>query len=239
MCGRFVRTSSLEEVVEAFQASGSQHLNPSFNIPPTTPVYVIRHDETHRLVEPMLWGLVPFWAKDRSRASNAINARSETITEKPSFRHLVSSHRAVMPLDGYFEWNTVSPKPSGPKQPFLVSPRLGGELDHSGMFAAAALWSSWGDPNSDGEVLHTVAMVTTESHGELAAIHHRMPLLLNREETDEWLDPITALPPWVTSPRRDPEVAVRAVSTRVNSVRNNDATLIEPVVLEEGQERLF
>lgn len=239
MCGRFLRVSSLGEVVEAFDASGDVTLKASFNVPPTTAVYVIRHDETHRIVEPMSWGLVPFWAKDQKRASNAINARAETLTEKPTFRHLVSRHRSVMPLDGYYEWDTVSVDKGGPKQPYLVRPSSRGNLGHRGMFAAASLWSTWRDPEDEGVALLTVAMVTTEATGPLSAIHHRMPLLLDAAEMAEWLDPEAELPSWVASARQSPEVEMIPVSTRVNSVRNNDAALLDPISLEGSQDSLF
>ena len=239
MCGRFLRISSLTEVVSAFEASGDGELQLSFNVPPTTSVYAIRHDETRRVVEPMSWGLVPFWAKDTKRASNAINARVETLTEKPSFRHLVKSHRAVMPLDGYFEWDTVTATGTQPKQPYLVRPSIGGEQSFDGMFAAAALWSTWRDPEQDGVSVQTVAMVTTQAVGRLAEIHHRMPLLLDRDELEEWLDEESPLPGWSGSHRREPAVAVDPVSKRVNSVRNDDATLLEPIDLGSPQDQLF
>lgn len=239
MCGRFLRISSLTEVVSAFEASGDGELQLSFNVPPTTAVYAIRHDETRRVVEPMSWGLVPFWAKDSKRASNAINARVETLTEKPSFRHLVKSHRAVMPLDGYFEWDTVTATGAQPKQPYLVRPSIGGEQSFDGMFAAAALWSTWRDPEQDGVAVQTVAMVTTQAVGRLAEIHHRMPLLLDRDELEEWLDKELPLPGWSGSQRREPAVAVDPVSKRVNSVRNDDATMLEPIDLGSPQDQLF
>ena len=239
MCGRFLRISSLTVVVSAFEASGDGELPLSFNVPPTTPVYAIRHDETRRVVEPMSWGLVPFWAKDTKRASNAINARVETLTEKPSFRHLVKSHRAVMPLDGYFEWDTVTATGTQPKQPYLVRPSIGGEQSFDGMFAAAALWSTWRDPEQDGVSVQTVAMVTTQAVGRLAEIHHRMPLLLDRDELEEWLDEESPLPGWSGSQRPEPAVAVDPVSKRVNSVRNDDATLLEPIDLGSPQDQLF
>lgn len=239
MCGRFLRTSSLGEVVAAFDADGLFELDRSFNVPPTTPVYVIRHDETHRIVDAMSWGLVPFWAKDAKRAANAINARVETLTEKPSFRHLVNRHRAVMPLDGYFEWDTVSVVAAQPKQPYLVRPNPGGGEYFSGMFAAAALWSSWKDPDQNDEPLMTTAMVTTEAVGELAKIHHRMPLLLTGDELAEWLDPEAPLPAWASSVRPEPEIDLVPVSKRVNSVRNNDPTNVEPINLNVPQDRLF
>lgn len=240
MCGRFLRTSSLDEVVTAFRAEGLESLSVSFNVAPTTLVYAIRHDETRRLVEPMSWGLVPFWAKDTARAANAINARAETVTEKPSFRHLVARHRCVLPLDGYYEWDTVSWKGTGhPKQPYLVEATPGGRLDHSGMLGAAGLWSTWRDPSSDDAMFCSVAMMTTSATGRLAEIHHRMPVLVDVEEMEEWLDPESALPGWALAPRGPMDVEVRAVTTRVNSVRNNDPSLIEPLTLPEGDPTLF
>ena len=239
MCGRFLRISSLDEVVQAFDATGIDGLERSFNVPPTTLVYAIRHDETQRVVETMSWGLVPFWAKDQKRAANAINARAETLTEKPSFRHLVARHRSVMPLDGYYEWDTVTLAQSGPKQPYLVRPIPGGALDRRGMLAAASLWSTWRDPQREDVVVQTVAMVTTQAQGKLATIHHRMPLLLDADETEEWLELDAGLPAWVASTRREPEVEMYAVSPRVNSVRNNDPDLIRPIDAVEDQQRLF
>lgn len=239
MCGRFVRTSSLDEVVAAFGAIGRDGLAASFNVAPTTSVYAIRHDETGLVVEPMSWGLIPFWAKDASRASNAINARAETLTERPSFRHLVERHRCVMPMNGYYEWDTVHATKGVSKQPFLVSPRRGGRLDHGSMFAAASLWSTWVDPHDEQKTVHSVAMVTTEASGQLAAIHHRMPVLLSDEEMDEWLDPTVGLPTWISAERSGQEVEIVAVSKRVNSVRNNDDRLLDPIDGVDGTDRLF
>jgi putative SOS response-associated peptidase YedK len=107
------------------------------------------------------------------------------------------------------------------------------------MFAAASLWSTWRDPEDEGVALLTVAMVTTEATGRLSSIHHRMPLLLDAAEMEEWLDPEAELPSWVASARQSPEVEMMPVSTRVNSVRNNDAALLDPISLEGSQDSLF
>jgi putative SOS response-associated peptidase YedK len=229
MCGRFVRTASLDEIVEAFDAVGGEPLGESYNVAPTTDVYTIRHDETERVVETRSWGLIPFWAKDARRASNAINARAETLTEKPTFRHLVSKHRCIMPLSGYYEWDTEHAVEGVPKQPYLVRSRRDGDSDWSSMLAAASLWSTWVDPADSGRTIHSVAMVTTEAQGELATIHHRMPVLLTRDEAEEWLDPSRGLPTWISAQRPEPEIVLAAVSKRVNSVRNNDRSLIQPL----------
>ena len=239
MCGRFVRTSSLDEVVAAFEVTGIEALHVSFNVAPTTAVYVIRHDETEKVVESMMWGLVPFWAKDASRAANSINARAETLTEKPSFRHLVRSHRCVMPMNGYYEWDTVHAAKGAKKQPYFVAPRRGGVLDHGTMFGAASLWSTWVDPHDERHVVHSVSMVTTQATGSLSTIHHRMPVLLSQDEMQEWLDPLRGLPTWISSERPVQDVDVIAVSMRVNSVKNNDEHLLDPIEAVNAHDRLF
>ena len=121
----------------------------------------------------------------------------------------------------------------------LVRPSSGGGQSFDGMFAAAALWSTWRDPEQDGVSVQTVAMVTTQAVGRLAEIHHRMPLLLDRDELEEWLDEESPLPGWSGSHRPEPAVAVDPVSKRVNSVRNDDATLLEPIDLGSPQDQLF
>ena len=220
MCGRFVRTFTVEDLVSELEVEGENvpSLDSNWNIPPTSQLHVIGRREDHRVVRVMEWGLIPKWAKDDSRQSSMINARVETAHEKPAFRGLVRNHRVVIPMSGFYEWD----RSGATKVPYYFSP-LGKKI-----LPVAGLWTSWSDPE-DGQVRATCAILTTQANGDMAGIHDRMPCLLNSGEIDEWLDPAVE-PMAVLEPLRDIAVGQldhRRVSTRVNSVRNNDASLLE------------
>ena len=143
----------------------------SWNVPPTRRVYAVRDASTGRELTTMSWGLVPSWAPDASRAANAINARVETLHEKPTWRHLLAQHRCIVPMTGYYEWATTG----GSRQPWYVHREDGLPA------AAAGLWSRWRDG------LETCAVITREADARLGAIHHRMPVMLDHGDVGEWL----------------------------------------------------
>ena len=229
MCGRFVSTSSAAEIATLFDAViAAVDVPPNFNLAPTANVYGVVQRDDVRYVENFSWGLVPAWAKDRSRAASLINARSETITEKPSFRSLVKSRRCVIPLAGYYEWMPVAkgeePGAKAFKQPFYFTP-IGSQI-----FAAAGLWTTWKEPGSapDALELHSCVLITTEANETVAEVHNRMPVLLNEDGVGAWLKPGDADLELLRSAPND-SLSCVMVDTAVNSTRNRGPQLIAPI----------
>lgn len=196
---------------------------PRFNIAPTQPVLAIIPSQTGKGNEAthFQWGLVPTWAKDVSIGSKMINARAETVAEKPAFRHAFRRRRCLIPASGFYEWQG---RPSGPKQPFWISAADGGLLTFAG------LWESW--MSADGSELETCTIITTTANETLAPIHARMPVIVAPADFQTWLDvsdeTATAAASALLRSAADDVTTAQPVSTRVNSVRNDDASLIEP-----------
>ena len=220
MCGRFVRTFTIADLVNelSVDASGVPALESNWNLPPTSKLHVVGHRDDRRVVRVMEWGLIPKWAKDDSRQSSMINARVETAHEKPAFRSLVKKHRVVIPMSGFYEWE----RSEKVKVPYFFSP-VG-----RAVLPVAGLWSSWQDP-ANGETRATCAILTTQANDDMDNIHDRMPCLLRPEDIEDWLD-ADIDPVAVLEPLREiasGQLTHWRVSTRVNSVRNNDASLVE------------
>ena len=175
MCGRYVRKTGAQEIAQAFSAVESgQHLALNFNISPTSDVFVLRTVESAVQLDVMSWGLVPVWAKDVSRAASLINARSESVAEKPSFRNLISRHRCILPMNAYYEWKPMKAAGKAMKQPFAFFPGQNSDYDHESHFAVASLWSTWRD--GDGKELNTCVALTTEANERVLQVHNRMPV---------------------------------------------------------------
>jgi len=242
MCGRYAASRSADQLVEEFEVDRGpeQDLAPDYNVAPTKAVFAVLErssgdEPVTRRLSIVRWGLVPSWAKDPSGGGRMANARLETAAEKPSFRRAWARRRCLIPADGYFEWQAVDDGPRGRsgkplKQPWFIHPRDGGVL------AMAGLYEWWRDPTRDesdpAAWLCSVAVVTTDSHGDLARIHDRMPLLVPRAERDAWLDPEESDPSGAVArmlPVMEGMVTAHPVSTSVNSVRNNGPELLEPV----------
>jgi len=246
MCGRFVATTAPQQLALLFDAvlddSLADRFEPNFNVAPTTQILHLvdssmtrsdeatptesRHDANHeRSLRRAHWGLLPSWSKDRRRAASMINARSETLTEKPSFRPLLRAHRCVVPVDGYYEWRTVGVDVNvrQPKQPYFIR-----SVERRPL-SIAGLWSTWNDPERGGQTIRRCAMITTSPNPRLAAIHDRMPCILHDEDVGEWL---SATVPPLHLLRSAPEECLEAVtvSTAVNNVRNKGPELIEPTI---------
>lgn len=241
MCGRFVSTSPPDELATFFGADVAvESLGENYNVAPTHDVYAVvaRGDrpETPRL-EAFHWGLIPSWAKDRKIASRMINARSETLSEKPAFKRLFEKKRLLIPMDGFYEW-TAGP-PGGPltargkpaKQPVFIR-RLDGDP-----MAVAGLWASWKDPEATDTAgkamwLHSATVITTAANATMSSVHDRMPVMIPRSRWDEWLDPgnhdVESLGR-LFDMGSDRSLVMHPVSTDVNSVRNNRPTLIEEI----------
>ncbi|MEI8240070.1 MAG: SOS response-associated peptidase, partial [Actinomycetota bacterium] len=201
----------------------------SYNIAPsqTAPV-ILERDGARRLVG-CKWGLVPSWAKDVKIGSKMINARAETILEKPSFKGLVVKHRLIIPMDGFYEWQRVDNDGGRPrKTPVFISGADGAPL------AVAGLWARWRERESDPDApwLHTCTVITTEANRTMSPVHDRMPVILPASAWAEWLDPAhrdgEALRELMV-PAADDVLVMHAVSDAVNSVRNKGPELVDPV----------
>ena len=247
MCGRFVRKTTALEISDIFSCSlDTAELPISFNVAPTSRVLGIVNSTGGPSVVSFSWGLIPRWAPDASRAASLINARIETVAEKPSFRDLVAQHRCVIPMNGYFEWKEQlrhdAMKPI--KQPFYFSARSQSRYSHQGVLAVAGLWTAWKDPNqSNGQVVHSAVALTTDANDMVSQVHHRMPVLLDRSGVTNWLDGKNVNPLAQIQVVDNDALLVCAVSTKANSSRNNGSDLIEPIDLTQteslGELKLF
>ena len=177
MCGRFTLHASPEQIAEQFGVAEPEQLADRFNIAPTQPVGIVRLDRagTGREWSLVHWGLVPSWAKDPSMGSRMINARGETLTEKPSFRAALRRRRCLVPADGFYEWKRTG----GGKQPYYI------RLRSHELFAFAGLWEIWTAP--DGGELHSCTVITTGPNELMADLHDRMPVILAPEDYAQWL----------------------------------------------------
>ncbi len=180
MCGRFTNNAKPEQIEKEFKV-GKKNANVfqlRFNIAPSQMIDVVFAPESERILSQLKWGLVPSWAKDSEIGNRMINARAETITEKPSFREAFKSRRCIIPASGFYEWQK---KGTGGKQPFYFY------LKEKEVFGFAGLWEEWLDKES-GEMLETCTIITTEANDVLKPVHDRMPVILKPESYDEWLD---------------------------------------------------
>ncbi len=240
MCGRYAQSADMRELMEQFEVTGSspaESLPLSWNIAPTNPIYIVRADsENHKksALTTVSWGLIGPWLTDfneaRASQSRAINARSESIHEKPTFRAAFKSTRCLIPAEGYYEWATAMGKYS-PKQPFYISAKNGGQLPIAG------IWSRWSAPN--GSMIETAAIITQEAQGELAEIHSRMPVFMPRERWDQWLSPensdVESLKSLMHVQSPDSFVVAHPVSRAVNTVANNSQKLTARVEVGEPE----
>jgi len=220
MCGRYELHTHPAALALAFGLEFPPLIRPRYNIAPTHDIPVIRLAQSGaRELAQMRWGLVPRWAKDPSIGAKMINARGETLAQKPSFRTAFQRHRCLIPTDGFYEWRVAA---SGGKQPIHVG------MKDERPFAFAGLTERWLSPG--GEVLDSCTIVTTSANALLATLHDRMPVIVAPSDYARWLD--VASDADVTdllAPYPADAMTWYPVSTRVNSVRNDDAALIEQV----------
>lgn len=215
MCGRYRLTRKKEILAETFDLEDGVDWSPRYNIAPGQNVAVIRQDATKpaRSSSLMRWGLIPFWAKDANVGYKMINARAETITEKPAFREPIQSRRCLIPADGFYEWV----KKGNEKPPYCFA------LADDSIFAFAGIWDRWKNPK--GESVETCSIITTSPNSLLANIHDRMPVILKRESYDIWLDPGLKKADGLLGllqPYRSESMRRYRVSSRLNSVKNDD-----------------
>ena len=219
MCGRFLLTAPVEALRRLFGVSDSPNLMARYNIAPTQTTGVVRLKpmDGGRELAALRWGLVPSWAKDVQTGATLINARADTLAAKPSFREAFQKRRCLVPADGFYEWQAPA-LGKGPKQPFLIA-RADRET-----FAFAGLWEHW---QRDGQTIDSFAIVTTDANATLKPIHHRMPVILDRADYEAWLDPDNKRAGALLKPAPDGALEALPISTRVNSVTNDDPGVIE------------
>lgn len=221
MCGRFTLTVNPAEVQETFSAySFPQKFAPRFNVAPTQPVLVIPNDDQHT-ADFFVWGLIPMWAKDPSIGNRMINARGETLEEKPAFRSSLKYKRCLILADGFYEWKGAEGKKV--KTPFFI------HMKDRKPFAFAGLWDSWNSP--DGSLIKSCTIITTEPNELTGIIHNRMPVILHPRDYAKWLDPSPQTPDQL-KPLIKPFPAdlmdAYPVSTLVNTPANDIPELVVP-----------
>lgn len=217
MCGRFTLSQSAEAIASVFQLNQVPTLEPRYNIAPTQPVATVLQTSAHeRQFQLLRWGLIPAWAKDATMGSRLINARAETVAEKPSFRSAFRHRRCLVIADGFYEWR----RQDGKKQPFYF------RMQNQQPFAFAGLWEHWQDPK--GEAINSCTILTTEANELLQQIHERMPVILNPKDYNLWLDP-TVQPEQLQQllqPYSSTAMTSYPVSTKVNKPTNDTPELI-------------
>jgi putative SOS response-associated peptidase YedK len=233
MCGRYRLSRRKQIIEEHFDAiSGEEDWSPRYNIAPTQPVPVIRQHpkESVRQLSLMKWGLIPHWAKAPSIASSTINAKSETAASKPAFRDPLKFRRCLIPADGFYEWARTA----NGKQPFCF------EVSEGELFAFAGLWDGWKDPS--GNWVKTCSVLTTIPNAVTSAVHDRMPVILDPDSYDLWLDPgmqnVAAISE-LLKPYDARLMRSYPISSRINHVANDDEDCSRPVEVVETQDRLF
>ena len=250
MCGRYASSASPQDLMEEFEVDDlfDGLPGPDYNVAPTVAVPAVFErrvkdtGEVRRRLAPLVWGLVPSWAKDPSIGSRMINARLETVAEKPAFRRAFSARRCILPADGFYEWYAAEQQAAGRgrgkprKQPFFIHRADGGLLVMAGIYE---IWRDPGKPPEDDSAwLRTCSVITTDATDAAGHIHDRMPMVITRDAIEAWLDPE------ITDPERALELLevteasaleAYAVSTDVNSVENNNPSLVEPLASEPEQ----
>lgn len=254
MCGRFTLYTAVPDLVERFSVdevaeavSSGLRLSPRWNIAPSQDVAVVTGSDggARRCLDAMRWGLVPSWAKDAAVGNRMINARAETVAEKPAFRRAFASRRCLIPADGFYEWRrapgaaaseaSASGAPGAARRPrghaergratpFVVQPADGRTL------ALAGLWERWHDPS--GSVLVTCTILTTAANATLAPVHDRMPVLVSPEDWSRWLAPVPLSgreAGQLLAPAPEGSLVLHAVSDQVNRPTNDGPELVAPV----------
>jgi putative SOS response-associated peptidase YedK len=221
MCGRYTLITAPDVLVQQFGLEELPLLSPRYNIAPTQQVTAVRRptEGARRELVFLRWGLIPSWAEDATIGNRLLNARADTVADKPSFRSAFRSRRCLVLADGFFEWQTAE----GRKQPFYFRSR-GGEA-----FAIAGLWERW---SRGGKAVESCTLITTEANALVLPTHDRMPAILSRDDYEGWLDPAVQDAERLQSLLRSypPEqMTAWPVSGRVNSPRHDDPACVEPV----------
>lgn len=214
MCGRFFLDSNIGEIGEHYNAPPPDIFASRYNIAPTTPVLA----RTDKDLTFFRWGLIPSWAKDLSIGNRMFNARAETVAEKPSFRQAYRRRRCLIPVNGFYEWRSEN----GRKHPYCC------HIDHR-LFSMAGIWEQWQD--AEGNQLQSCAVITTEAKGDMAKLHIRMPVYIDPEDYQSWLDCRSEQTDIASQLIREtnPQYQYYAISTAVNNARHEGKDLIRPL----------
>src|SRR5580704_10806610 len=224
MCGRYVIISTPEAIRALFGYGELPNFPPRYNVAPTQPIPIVRLVDGKRSFALMRWGLWPSWVKDPKTFPLLINARGESVLDKPAFRNAMRRRRCLIPTDGFYEW-----QPGMPKRPYFVRAKRGPD-GSAPPLAFAGVWETWTGPN--GEEVDAAAIVTTNANRTLAALHDRMPVILPPEAYELWLDTAKVdaqIAAALLVSARDDLLEVYEVSPAVNRAANDDARLIEPL----------
>lgn len=227
MCARFTLTAPANRITELFELALPVDILPRYNIAPTQNVLAVRLDEHNQKEYAWFrWGLVPSWADDLKIGQRLLNARSETVGEKPAFRDAIRKRRCLIAADGYYEWKGEK----GQKQPYFI------HLPQRTPFAFAGIWERWHDP--EGKLIETCSILTAEANEQMKALHDRMPVIVPKVKHVRWLDPAikqaAELSDMLQAPPND-ALALYPVSTKVGNPRFEDPGFVEPI----GQLGLF
>lgn len=218
MCGRYTLTESVN-LIERFNLDGSDnHPQPRYNIAPTQNVPVILNESPNKITM-VRWGLIPFWAKEASIGQKIINARAETLDQRPSFKHCLQRKRCIIPTDGFYEWK----KDGSTKKPYRIT------LENGELFGFAGLWDTWQDPV--GQIIRTCTIITTTPNELIEPIHNRMPVILPKESEHDWLDSTIdgRLMTGIFKPYPADIMTVYEVPSLVNSPKNDVVDCIAPI----------
>ena len=224
MCGRFVLWITLIIPEHYGLPEPGEPISPSYNIAPGQEIIAVVQTPSGRNIARLKWGLLPSWTRDPAKAPKSINACSETVWDKPSFRSAIRHRRCLIPANGFLEWKKTGAR----KQPYLI------RFENLELFSMAGIWESWKNPET-GETVESCAILTTSANEAVAAIHDRMPVIIKPEDYQTWLAPeshweqIDAL----LHPFTDKPALMQPVSTRVNSPKNNDPECIVPALLSD------
>ena len=227
MCGRYVIISTPEAIRALFGYGEQPNFPPRYNVAPTQPIPIVRLNDGKRSFALKRWGLLPSWVKDPKTFPLLINARGESVLQKPAFRNAMRRRRCLIPTDGFYEWQAG--QTGGPKRPYFVRAKRDAE-GRAPPLAFAGLYETWTGPN--GEELDTAAIVTTAANRTLAAIHDRMPMFVPKDAFDLWLDCANVeadVAAALIRPAPDDLLEAYQISTAVNRVANDSEALLQPV----------
>jgi putative SOS response-associated peptidase YedK len=223
MCGRFVMKADPGELADFFSLAGTVDVVARYNIAPTQLVAAVAGGPDGRAWRVFRWGLVPSWASDVKIGQRMINARSETVFDKPVFRMAIRRRRCLIPADGFYEWGTVG----AVRQPYFI------RLNDSRPFAMGGIWEHWESP--EGDVIESCAILTAPANELMSSFHHRMPVIIDRDQFDRWLDPAVTDRSGIEdllAPYPSERMACYPVSRLVDNPRHDQPSLIEPTEQE-------
>ena|ERR1700688_3134628 len=228
MCGRYVIISTPEAIRALFGYGEQPNFPPRYNVAPTQPIPIVRLHDGKRSFALMRWGLLPSWVKDPKTFPLLINARGESVLDKPAFRNAMRRRRCLIPTDGFYEWQALG-QTGTPKRPYFARAKRGADGTATPL-AFAGLYETWTGPN--GEELDTAAIITTTANRTLSPIHDRMPVFVPPQAFDLWLDCANVeadVSAALIAPADEALLEVYEVATAVNRVANDSAALIAPV----------